>query len=261
LLAKTDIEAAFRLIPIHPDGRDLLGFKIEEKFYYDKTLPMGLSLSCRIFETFSHAVHWIAEKKLQIPGVAHILDDFLFVCGTDMSSATSMLDTFLSFAADIAMPINHDKTVQPCTTLSFVGIEIDTELMEVRLPQDKLHTIRDQLQTMSRRKKATLRELQSLIGLLNFACSVVIPGRPFLRRIIDLTLGMRQPHHFKRLTNEARADLKAWFLFVESFNGKSMFLPDRWETSVTFHLLTDASNLGFVGYLNDQWFSQAWPEF
>lgn len=39
-----------------------------------------------------------------------------------------------------------------------------------------------------------------------------------------------------------------------------MFLPDRWETSDTLHLFTDASNLGFGGYLHNQWFSEAWPE-
>ena len=191
LLAKTDIESAFRLVPIHPDDHDLLGFRIDDDMFYDKNLPMGLSLSCRIFETFSRAIHWIAVEKLLIPGVAHILDDFLFVCGRDKGLASSMLDAFLKFSDDIGLPLNGDKTVRPCTTLSFVGLEIDSVLMEVRLPFDKLQKIRSQLRSMSTKRKATLRELQSLIGLLNFACAVVVPGRPFLRRIIDLTVGLR----------------------------------------------------------------------
>lgn len=33
-------------------------------------------------------------------------------------------------------------------------------------------------------KKIKLRDLQSLIGLLNFACYVVVPRRAFLRRLI-----------------------------------------------------------------------------
>lgn len=41
LLAETDIEAGFRLIPFHPD--DLLGFQIDGKFYFDKTLPMDVT--------------------------------------------------------------------------------------------------------------------------------------------------------------------------------------------------------------------------
>ena len=42
--------------------------------------------------------------------------------------------------------------------------------------------------------KVTLRELQSIIGLLNFTCSVVLPGRAFLRRLIDLSRGIQRPH-------------------------------------------------------------------
>ena len=48
---------------------------------------------------------------------------------------------------------------------------------------------------MKGRQKVTLRELQSLIGLLNFACLVVVPGTAFLRRLINLTIGVKRPHH------------------------------------------------------------------
>ena len=44
-------------------------------------------------------------------------------------------------------------------------------------------------------KKVTLKEVQSLNGLLNFACSVIRPGRAFLRRLIDLTVGVCLPNH------------------------------------------------------------------
>ena len=48
------------------------------------------------------------------------------------------------------------------------------------LPEDKLLKCK-QLIAEFIKKKATLRELQSLTGVLNFACSVVVPGRCFLR--------------------------------------------------------------------------------
>lgn len=48
-MAKTDIEDAFRIIPIHPSDYHLLGFIWEGQFYYDKCLPMGASSSCQIF--------------------------------------------------------------------------------------------------------------------------------------------------------------------------------------------------------------------
>jgi hypothetical protein len=76
----------------------------------------------------------------------------------------------------MGLPIKADKTVFPTTTLTFLDLELDSELMEIRLPLDKLGKLKDQLNHFKFKKKATLRELQSLIGLLNFACSVVPPG-------------------------------------------------------------------------------------
>lgn len=110
-----------------------------------------------------------------------------------------------------SMPNNSDsikqsKTVLPCTSLTFFGIELDSAVMEKRLPQDKLRKVRHLIQTYKARKTVRLQELQSIIGLLNFACSVVIPGRPFLKRLCDLTIGLTRPYHHRHLNSEARAD-------------------------------------------------------
>ncbi|KAL5021808.1 hypothetical protein ScPMuIL_000963 [Solemya velum] len=53
--------------------------------------------------------------------------------------------------------------------------------MEARLPVEKVVKVRNLLSSIKKRKKVTLRELQSLLGLLNFCCQVVVPGRAFLR--------------------------------------------------------------------------------
>lgn len=258
-MTKVDIENAYKIVPIHPHDFELLGFSIDDKYFFDKTLPMGLSYSCALFERLSTAFHWTAVNKLKLPFCAHILDDFFFV---NFTSDLSMkgLNIFLAWAQSIGLPINPDKTVTPCTTITFVGIELDSIAMEARLPLEKLQKIRSVLHSMRFRKKVTLQELQSVIGLLNFACRVVRPGRAFLRRLIDLTVGLTKPHFKRRLTLEARADLAAWSVFMDHFNGKSMFLEEQIHTSLSLHLYTDASNLGFGGYLQEKWFSGKWPQ-
>ncbi|XP_053374900.1 uncharacterized protein LOC128547160 [Mercenaria mercenaria] len=222
---------------------------------------MGLIFSCNLFEKFSSAIHWIVENKLQIPGCAHILDDFLFVCPPSYNTAQSHLKQFQDFANNIGLPLKEQKTVPPCTTLFFVGIELDSTAMEKRLPVDKLVKTRSLLTEFQNRRKATLQELQSLIGLLSYACSVVVPGRTFLRRLIDLTIGLRKPHHKRRLNKDAKADLRAWSVFIDQFNGKSLFLSDRWEDSPALSLFTDPSNSGFGGYLGNLWFTDFWPDY
>jgi len=80
----------------------------------------------------------------------------------------------------------------------------------------------------------------------------VVPGRPFLRRIIDLTRGLKKPHHVVKLTKEVKADLQVWKIFYDSFNRKSVILPTEWETSNTLGLFTDASDICFGGYLGSK---------
>ena len=70
-----------------------------------------------------------------------------------------------------------------------MGIIVDSVRMEARLPQDKLVRINQLLKTFKNRRSARLVELQSLIGTLQFACKVVVPGRTFLQRGINLTWG------------------------------------------------------------------------
>ena len=72
---------------------------------------------------------------------------------------------------------------------------MDTENQVARLPDDKLLKCLSMIKDFLYRKKVTLKELQSLCGLLNFACQVVLPGRAFLRRLFDLTRGLQKPHH------------------------------------------------------------------
>ena len=76
--------------------------------------------------------------------------------------------------------------------LSFAGVERDTIRSEAHLPSDKVLRCANLLSAFLTRK-VTLQELQSLIGLLNFSCSVVLPGWAFLRRLIDLTVGVKRP--------------------------------------------------------------------
>ena len=185
-LAKTDITSAFRIIPIKHKDYHLLGMKWNGFYFYDRCMPMGCSSSCRTFEILSTAVEWIARHKLSIEFILHLLDDFLFIAPS-YEVCSQSLDLFLSLCSYLGIPMAPEKTVGPSTTLSFVGIELDSISMEARLPHDKIQKCTTFISHFLRRKKVTLKELQSLIGLLNFACAVVRPGRAFLRRLIDRT--------------------------------------------------------------------------
>jgi hypothetical protein len=179
---------------------------------------MGASSSCQIFENLSTALQWIMMNKYHVSGMSHFIDDFFFIGPPNSGKCLQDVKSFEKLCAAIGLPIKHTKTVLPTTKITIYGIEVDSVTMVSRLPEDKLVKLRQLLQCTVHRKKVKLQELQSLIGLLNFACLVVTPGRAFLRRLIDLTCNIVKPFHFVRLNGEARADLRAWQIFIEHFN-------------------------------------------
>ena len=136
-MAKTDVKSAFRIIPIHPADYSLLGLKWENLYYFDRTLLMGLSSSCAIFEAVLTALEWISIHHLGAKSILHILDDFLFIAPTK-DQCTANLWNFVSLCEYIGVPLAPEKTVGPDSVLQFAGIILDSAHMEARLPDNKL---------------------------------------------------------------------------------------------------------------------------
>ena len=73
-------------------------------------------------------------------------------------------------------PVASEKIEGPATTLTYLGIEMDTVNMQLRLPQDKLDRVKAVVdQWLVRRKAGKKCDLQSLAGLLQHAAKVVRP--------------------------------------------------------------------------------------
>ena len=158
-MAKVDIESAFRIIPVSPVDRPLLGFQWKGKFYMDAVLPRGCASSCSIFESFSTSLEWVARHKLGATAVVHVIDDFLFLAHT-YAKCELDLRNFINLCKEIGVPLAPDKTVAPCRVIEFLGITLDAERMEARLPQDKLAKGRALLGNSYQRRK-------SLCGIYN----------------------------------------------------------------------------------------------
>ena len=224
-MAKTDLKSAFRLIPIHPDDWNLLGIYWQAMFYVDMYLPFGLRSAPYIFNQLSDAIEWILTHNYGLQHVLHILDDFLVIEPSRAQCLTSF-STLLRVFMSLRAPLVASKTLGPSQVLEFMGIELDSSRMEARLPEDKLNRTPELLKSFKRRRSARLVELQSLIGTLQFACRVVVPGRTFLQCVINLTRGVPSRFHHVRLNKK---DLDMWLLFLTRWNGHSFFL----DTSVT----------------------------
>lgn len=210
LLAKIDIEAAYRLIPVHPQDRPLQAVEWGGNLYIDPMLPFGLRSAPKIFNAVADALEWSLRRR-GIRQIFHYLDDFIVIGPPHSSECALALLTLDRTCAELGIPIAEHKREGPVTCLTFLGIEVDTVAMQLQLPLDKLRRLQGLLSDWGDKKTCERRELESLIGLLNHACKVVRCGRSFLRRMLDLLLGVPMPRtrpHPIRLNRAFRSDLR-----------------------------------------------------
>ena len=218
LLAKIDIAAAYRIIPIHPEDRHLLGMSWKGQLFIDAQLPFGLRSAPIIFSAVADALEWIVYHQ-GITFCLHYLDDFLTVGSAASQECSHNMDILTTTCASLGVPLKLDKVEGPTTSLTFLGIRIDTIAGSLSLPQDKLTAYKAILVEWSSRKAAKKREVLSLIGKLVHACKVIKPGRTFLRRMIQVAASRSNLDHWIRLDKDFRSDLAWWLAFLEVWNG------------------------------------------
>lgn len=241
LLAKMDIESAFRNIPVHPHDRHLLGMAWEGSLYIDTVLPFGLRSAPKIFNAVADALQWIALER-GVSNLDHFLDDFITTGHPDSTECSQNLDTLVATCRLLGMPLSPSKLEGPTTCLVFLGIELDTVALELRLPAKKLLRLQETISEWAGMKKCTKQDLQSLVGLLHDASIVIRPGRTFTRRLLNL---LKASHHRRqeddiRLNTEARSDILWWGSFIAQWNGLSMMRPLQ-EANPDITLTSDAS--------------------
>ena len=257
-LAKSDIKSAFRLLLVSPLDYELLGFKFENNFYFDKCLPMGCSISCSLFEYFSTFLEFKVRQETRSRFVTHYLDDFLFA-GSSAAECARMLSSFTAICGELGVPLAPEKTLGPLQTICYLGLAIDSVRGLIRVPAPKVQALRAKIQTVLGQKKISLVDIQSLVGSLNFVCKAISPGRAFLRRLIVLMQGLSKPHHRVRISAGARLDLHMWLAFLTHFNGVSPFLTGSWDNDA-IELFTDAAaSVGYGAIFQGKWLQGRWP--
>ena len=158
--------------------------------------------------------------------MAHYLDDFLFCGERNTGRCKLILDTFHSIVDELGLPLAEEEMERPTTALTFLGIELDTVQQTSKLPEKNLADLKVRLASMLQ-KKVTLRELQEMVGHLNFACRMVAPGCTFLRRLCTTMQGHNHPFHRTRVTQGMRENLKVWGQFLAEFNAISFWRGER----------------------------------
>ena len=137
LLAKIDIESAYRLIPVHPLDRPLQAVEWDGMLYVDPMLPFGLHSAPKIFNAVADALEWCIWRR-GVQHIFHYLDDFIVIGPPNSAVCAEALAILDHTCSQLGVPTADHKRDGPTSCLTFLGIEVDTAAGQLRLLQDKL---------------------------------------------------------------------------------------------------------------------------
>ncbi len=232
--------------------------KWNDQLYIDTVLPFGLRSAPKIFNCLADALQWIA-KACGVSYLAHFLDDFITLGAPETTECSTNLSLLVAICNILNLPLAVEKSEGPCTSITFLGIELDTIKLELHLPENKLACLQTLLKWVSF-KFCKKRDLESLVGQLHDASTVIRSGRTFIRRLIDLLKSSyhRSSNSFIRLNVEARSDILWWHSFIQHWNGLSMMQQARKDNPDAV-LTSDASGSWGCGpFSNADWFQHCW---
>ena len=191
----------------------------------------------------------------------HLLDDFIFVLAPHSKSLAhqvfrSCVDMFKWFG----FPLNTKKLFDPDFRQIVFGIGLDTQKGCFYIPDSKALKALAGLNCFLKCSSVSLKELQSLIGLLAFLARALVASRTFLRRLIDLTCGVAHQHQRIGLDG-VMDDLNWWITVLESRHMFAMKFQDSKILRPSEHSLSTDSCLFACGAVFEkQWFSFRFPE-
>ncbi len=169
VLAKIDLESAYRIVPVHLDDRPLLGMVWKGQLFVDTALPFGLRSAPKLFTAVADGLLWVRLNQ-GIRSAIHYLDDYLIFGLPGSSECEQSLRIALELCTRLGVPVSTHKLEGPATSVTFLGIILDTNASELRLTEDKLTRLSALIREWKNKKSCKKRQLLSLIGQLRHAC-------------------------------------------------------------------------------------------
>ena len=113
----------------------------EGNLYIDTVLPFGLRSAPKIFCAIADSLEWIALRA-GVSELLHYLDDFLTMGKGGSVECSSNLQLLVDLCRELGVPLKWQKLEGPSTSLTFLGIVLETQKMEMRLPKEKLEELK-----------------------------------------------------------------------------------------------------------------------
>ena len=256
-MAVSDISSAYRSIMIRPGDRQYQGlrWKLEGRNVYmvDNFLSFGTRMAAFLFNRITDSV----TRYVRASGFMcfNYLDDFLTM-GRSFEECQKAQLFLHKVLLSLGFYIAYKKVLSPSKVQVYLGIELDSVAMELRLPRDKLGKLHSELGFFAGRRRATKKQLQRLCGVLAHCSTLVRGGRTFSHRVISMLSAFKGGKKYITLSTGFFKDLEWWQRFADWFNGKAKIVIATPESCAKLYM--DASGAGYGMHYGPDWLCAGW---
>lgn len=153
-----------------------------------------------------------------------------------------------------------EKACHPSTRMVFIGVLFDTEALSLFVTKERLTEIKLLVQNWLSFETATLKQLQSLIGKLNFVAHCVKPSRIFISRLLNWLREIQNSDKEEVIPEELKKDLRWWYIFLPRFNSVAMMDLQEWGDPDSL-VASDSCLTGCGSFSEGKYVHTVFPDF
>lgn len=254
LIYRVDEERSFRQNPLDPIDYGMIGMFWKGFYFFDVNSPQGLRTGVLFCQRFTNSIRYIMNQMDFF--LLNYLDD-LHGC-EHKSKIWQSFETLLRVLRDIRRDVAHDKTTKPTSQIEVLGIWFDVIQQIIAVAPDRVHEIMHILDKWRFKSHATKKDMQKLIGKLQFIAKCVRPGRVFIARMLRWMHKMSD-HEYRRIDNQTRADIKWWYYMIPRHSSVSVIWHLQVETADK-EIASDANLEGCGAHSETHFFHCLFPQ-
>ena len=242
-----DISKAYLHLPIDPRFEKYFSFSFAGKKYIFRAMPFGLSSAPYIFTRFTKPIWSYLRREFQIMIFAY-LDDILILAQSFLQSKFHTMIT-IYFLNQLGFKLNLNKScLSPSQTFTYLGTNVDLTNKTIGVTNFNKGKILSRISSLLREKAISKRQLERVVGTLNFNSYFTQNGRSKFVELIKVF----NSHFVFRKDRDAKMavplDLKNalnFWLREDALLPRNLLRPDKQAT-----LWIDASKTGWGGVVS-----------
>ncbi len=248
-----DAKRGYRQLRSDPLDYPLLGIHWKNLFFLDVAVPFGIRNGAKAMQQVSQAVVDILNSH-KLHCLAYI--DDLASAHSTRAQANKSFAKCTEILKELGITEAVEKQQEPSTTATWLGIQFDTEAMQMRIPQSKIDQTLNIAEKWVNKSICTQGELRSLLGKLFFLtyCSTTL--RLFSNRMLGALRGTSE-YDMVTLDTEFHKDLTWIRSFLPRYNGVDIIMK---PLTHEHDIVVDSCLTGGGGHMGNIWFTCKFPK-